>query len=149
MLFCPINSEEKKSTASVSKEAHKSANNQSLKIIRLVVKEQSLGSLTKVSYWHFRKNSEICVSFWKKKGRKRRLGCGPLLYLVVVCSISKEATKGDGIGDATQVDEEHSWDGLDVEPLIEITWQPWQFPLYVQVQTTTEAVTQQHRQLQG
>jgi len=52
-----------------------------------------------------------------------------LYYLVIVSSVSEEATKGDGVGDAAQVDEEHSRDRLNVEPLVEITWQPWQFPL--------------------
>lgn len=66
-------------------------------------------------------------------------------YLVVVCCITQQASEGDGIGNAAQVDEEHSRDRLDVETLIKITRQPWQFPLYVQIQTTTE--TDVHRQM--
>lgn len=65
-------------------------------------------------------------------------------YLVVVCRVAQQASKGDGICDAAQVDEEHSRDRLDVESLIKITGQPRQFPLYVQIQTTTEADV--HRQ---
>lgn len=44
-----------------------------------------------------------------------------VFYLVVFCCISQKATKGDGIRDAAQIDEEHSWDGLNVETLVEIT----------------------------
>lgn len=36
-----------------------------------------------------------------------------------------------------------------METLIEITWQPWQFPLYVQVQPPTEAVRNAHAQCLG
>ena len=74
---------------------------------------------------------------------------GSLFYLVVVSGVSQQATEGDGVGDAAQVDEKHSGDGLNVETLIEITRHPWQFPLYVQVQTTTEAIVQGHTQWLG
>lgn len=63
-----------------------------------------------------------------------------VLYLVIVSSVSQQATESDGIGDAPQVDEEHSGDGLNVETLVEITRQPRQFPLYVQVQAPTKAI---------
>lgn len=36
-----------------------------------------------------------------------------------------------------------------METLIEITWQPWQFPLYIQVQPPTEAVRNTHAQCLG
>lgn len=45
-------------------------------------------------------------------------------YLVIVGSVSQQATEGDGIGDASQVNEEHGGDGLNVETLVEITRQP-------------------------
>lgn len=62
------------------------------------------------------------------------------MYLVVVSCISKEAAKCDCIGDAAQVDEENSGDGLDVETLIEVTGDPGKLTLDVQKQTTTESV---------
>lgn len=65
-------------------------------------------------------------------------------YLVVVCGVSEETTKGDGISDAAQIDEEHSGDGLDVESLVEIAGQERKFPLYVQVQATAETKTATH-----
>lgn len=71
------------------------------------------------------------------------------LYLVIVSSISQQSAESDGIGDTPQVDEEHSWDGLDVKTLVEITWQPRQFPLYVQVQAPTEAIVHVHMQQLG
>lgn len=46
--------------------------------------------------------------------------CGSLLYLVVVGRVSQQAAEGDGVGDASQVDEEHGRDGLNVETLVEI-----------------------------
>lgn len=45
---------------------------------------------------------------------------GSLPYLVVVGSVSQQAAEGDGVGDASQVDEEHGGDGLDVETFVEI-----------------------------
>lgn len=45
---------------------------------------------------------------------------GSLLYLVVVGRVSQQAAEGDGVGDASQVDEEHGRDGLNVETLVEI-----------------------------
>lgn len=44
-----------------------------------------------------------------------------LFYLVVVRSISQQASKGDGVGNAAQIDKEHGRDGLKVETLVEIT----------------------------
>lgn len=70
-------------------------------------------------------------------------------YLVIVSSVSQQAAESDGVSDAPQVDEEHSRDGLNVEALVEITRQPRQFPLYVQVQAATEASVHVHMQQLG
>lgn len=50
-----------------------------------------------------------------------KTSCGDL---VVVCGVAQQASEGDGVGDAAQVDKEHSRDGLDVESLVQITGQP-------------------------
>lgn len=60
-------------------------------------------------------------------------------HLVVVGGVSQQASEGDGVGDAAQVDEEHGRDGLDVEALVEIAGNPGQLPLYVQVEAAAEA----------
>lgn len=59
--------------------------------------------------------------------------------LVVICGVAQEASEGDGVGDATQVDKEHGGDGLDVEALVEVAGDPGQLALDVQVEATTEA----------
>lgn len=41
--------------------------------------------------------------------------------LVVICSVSQKSSKGDGVSDAAQIDEEHSGDGLNVNTLIDVT----------------------------
>ena len=64
------------------------------------------------------------------------------VYLVVVSRISQEPTKGDCVGDAAQVDEEHSRNGLDVKAVQEVTEYPGRLTLDVQEQTTTESVEQ-------
>lgn len=60
--------------------------------------------------------------------------------LVVVSCISEQTSKCDGIGYAAQVDEEHSRDGLDMEPIIYVTAVPGDLPLDVQPQTTSKSV---------
>lgn len=44
-----------------------------------------------------------------------------LCHLVVVSCVSQQASKGDSVGNAAQVDEKHSGDRLNVETFIEIT----------------------------
>lgn len=51
--------------------------------------------------------------------------------LVIVSGISQQSPKGDGIGDAAQVDEEHSGDGLNMEAIIDITAIPRNLPFNV------------------
>lgn len=46
---------------------------------------------------------------------------GSQCHLVVVSRVSQQASEGDGVGNAAQVDEKHSGDGLNVETFIEIT----------------------------
>lgn len=41
--------------------------------------------------------------------------------LVVICGISQKSSKGDGISDAAQIDEEHGGDGLNVKTLVDVT----------------------------
>ena len=53
-------------------------------------------------------------------------------HLVVVGGVSQQASEGDGVGDAAQVDEEHRRDGLDVETSVEVTAEPRRLPLDVQ-----------------
>lgn len=53
-------------------------------------------------------------------------------HLVIVRGIPQKPTEGDGIGDTAQVDEQNCGDGLDVEAVIEVTWEPGQLPLDVQ-----------------
>ena len=60
--------------------------------------------------------------------------------LVIVCSIPKQASKGDGICDAAKVDEEHSRDGLNMEAIIDITAKPWDLPFNVQPQSTAKPI---------
>lgn len=58
--------------------------------------------------------------------------------LVIVSGVPQESSKGDGIGDAAQVDEEHSRDGLDMEAVIDIATIPRDLPLDVQPQATAK-----------
>lgn len=60
--------------------------------------------------------------------------------LVIVGSIPQQSSEGDGIGDAAQVDEEHSRDGLDMEAVVDITTIPRDLPLDVQPQSTCKPV---------
>lgn len=53
-------------------------------------------------------------------------------HLVIVRGIPQKPTEGDGVGDTAQVDEQNCRDGLDVEAVIEVTWEPGQLPLDVQ-----------------
>lgn len=53
-------------------------------------------------------------------------------HLVIVCGIPQKPTKGDGVGDTAEVDEQNGRDGLDVETVIEVTWEPGQLPLDIQ-----------------
>ena len=41
-------------------------------------------------------------------------------YLVVIRGVPQQPSESDGVGDAAQVDEEHSGDGLDVEAVVQI-----------------------------
>lgn len=63
--------------------------------------------------------------------------CGDL---VIVSSIPKQSSKGDGIGDAAQVDEEHSRNGLDMEAVIDIATIPRDLPFDVQPQSPSEPI---------
>lgn len=63
--------------------------------------------------------------------------------LVVVSCISEQTSKCDGIGDAAQVDEEHSRDGLDMETIIYVATVPGGLPLDVQPQTSSNPVKDQ------
>lgn len=58
--------------------------------------------------------------------------------LVIVSSISQQSTKGDGIGDATQVNEENSRDGLDMEAVVNVTTVKRNLAFDVQPHTTTD-----------
>lgn len=60
-------------------------------------------------------------------------------YLVVVSCVPQQSSKGDCIGDAAQVNEEHRRDGLDVEAFIEVTEKPGHFTLDVQPQSATKS----------
>lgn len=60
--------------------------------------------------------------------------------LVIVSSIPKQSSKGDGIGDAAQVDEEHSRNGLDMEAVIDIATIPRDLPFDVQPHSPTEPI---------
>ncbi len=60
-------------------------------------------------------------------------------YLVVVGCVPQKSSKGDCIGDAAQVNEEHRRDGLDVEAIIEVTESPGHFTLDVQPQSSTKS----------
>lgn len=57
-------------------------------------------------------------------------------HLIIVCGIPQKPTEGDSIGDTAEVDEQDSRDGLDVEAIIEVTWEPGQLPLYIQTQSS-------------
>lgn len=60
------------------------------------------------------------------------------IYLHVFCSISKQPSKCDGIGDCAQIDEHDGRKRLDVQCIIEVTSKKWQFPLDVQDKTSTK-----------
>lgn len=62
-----------------------------------------------------------------------------LNYLVVVGGVPQQSSKGDRIGDAAQVNEEHRRDRLDVEALVEVTEQPGHFTLDVQPQSSAKS----------
>lgn len=59
-------------------------------------------------------------------------------HLIIVCGIPQKPTKGDGVGDTAEVDEQNSRDGLDVEAVIEVTWEPGQLPLDIQAKAPKE-----------
>lgn len=59
-------------------------------------------------------------------------------HLIVVCGVPQESPKGDGVGDAAEVDKQDGRDGLNVEAIIEVTWEPRQFPFDIQTQPTKE-----------
>lgn len=63
--------------------------------------------------------------------------------LVIVSSIPEQSSKGDGIGDAAQVDEEHSRNGLDMEAVIDIATIPRDLPFDVQPQSPSEPIKDQ------
>lgn len=60
--------------------------------------------------------------------------------LVIVGSIPEESSKGDRIGDAAQVDEEHSRDGLDMEAVVDVATIPRDLPFDVQPQSTCKPI---------
>lgn len=60
--------------------------------------------------------------------------------LVIVSRIPKQSSKGDGIGDAPQVDEQHGRDRLDMEAVIDIATIPRDFPFDVQPQSTCKPI---------
>lgn len=62
-----------------------------------------------------------------------------LNYLVVVGRVPQQSSKGDCIGDAAQVNEEHRRDRLDVEALVEVTEQPGHFTFDVQPQSSAKS----------
>lgn len=65
-------------------------------------------------------------------------GPRPHTHLIIVSGIPQKPTKGDCVGDAAEVDEQDGRDGLDVEAIVEVTWEPGQLPLDIQMQATEE-----------
>lgn len=61
-------------------------------------------------------------------------------YLVIISCIPKQSSKRDGIGDAAQVDEKHSRNGLNMEAVINITAIPRNLPFDVQPQSTANPI---------
>lgn len=59
-------------------------------------------------------------------------------HLIIVSGIPQKPTKGDCVGDAAEVDEQDGRDGLDVEAIVEVTWEPGQLPLDIQTQASEE-----------
>lgn len=59
--------------------------------------------------------------------------------MVVVRGVPQQSSKGDGIGDAAQVNEEHCRDRLDVEAVVEVTETPGHFTLDVQPQSSAKS----------
>lgn len=59
-------------------------------------------------------------------------------HLVIVSGVPQKPTKGDRVGDAAEVDEQDGRDGLNVEAVTEITWEPRQLPLDIQTQAPEE-----------
>ena len=68
------------------------------------------------------------------------LCCSPYRDLVIVGSIPQQPSEGDGVGDAAQVDEEHSRDGLDMEAVVDIATIPRDLPLEVEPQSACKPV---------
>lgn len=60
------------------------------------------------------------------------------MYLHVICGISKQTAKGDGIGYSAQIDKQNSRQGLDVQGIIKITCKERQLSLNIQTQTATK-----------
>lgn len=44
----------------------------------------------------------------------------------------------DRVGNTAEVDEQNSRDGLEVEAIIEVAWEPGQLPLDIQTQSSKE-----------
>lgn len=73
----------------------------------------------------------------KTKGRGR-------YYLHVICSISKQTSKGDRIGDCAQIDEQDGRQRLDVQRIIEVAGEKGQFPLHIQDEASTKPSSRRH-----
>ena len=59
-------------------------------------------------------------------------------HLIIISGIPQKPTKGDCVGDAAEVDEQDGGDGLNVEAIIKVAWEPGQLPLDIQTQATEE-----------
>lgn len=53
-------------------------------------------------------------------------------HLHAVRSVAEQASKSDGIGDCAQIDEQNGGQGLDMQPVVEVTGKKRQLPLGVQ-----------------
>ena len=81
--------------------------------------------------------SDLTDLWLQEEGVRLIIGCKGLKvilfrHLVIVGSIAQQSSKGDGVGDAAQVDEEHSRDGLDMEAIVDITTIKRHLPFDVQ-----------------
>lgn len=70
--------------------------------------------------------------------RHRRLTANGDEYLHVFCGIPKQASKGDGVGDCAQIDEQNGREGLDMQSVVEVAGKKRQLPLDVEDETAAK-----------
>lgn len=73
---------------------------------------------------------------------------GTKANLHIICCVSQQSSKGDGIGYSSQVDEEDGGKGLDVECVVEVTGKERGFPLDIFYQATKKSEQKENHRSQ-